>query len=77
MSAKVIRCSECNRRARSGAGWNCTMRSGVMAGYLCPTCQTPEQNAEAEINAATLNYGVDPAGRFVGTAASASRGVAS
>lgn len=51
---------------RSAIGWNAVFRSGVVHSYLCPACQTPEENAEAEINEATLNYsagGVDWLGR--------------
>lgn len=64
--AFIVRCSECNRRMRSTAGWNCTIKSGVIVGNTCPTCQTPEQNAEAEINEATLDYGQDQFGRVIG-----------
>jgi hypothetical protein len=39
---------------------------GVITGYLCPACQTPEENAEAEINFATLDYFVDSSGRVGG-----------
>lgn len=66
MSAKVCRCERCGRRMRSSAGWNMTLEAGVIVGYLCPGCQTPEENAEAEINEATLDYAVDPFGRIVG-----------
>ena len=64
--AAIVRCSECNRRMRSVAGWNCTIKSGVIVGNICPACQTPEQNAEAEINEATLDYGRDQFGRVIG-----------
>ena len=52
---------------RSATAWNVTTSMGVITGYLCPTCQTPEENAEAEINEATLDYqagGVDAFGRM-------------
>jgi hypothetical protein len=35
-------------------------------GCLCPDCQTPEENAEAAINEATLEYGVSVDGRLLG-----------
>jgi hypothetical protein len=36
---------------RWGSGeWNATLRQGVVVGYLCPDCQTPEENAEAAIH---------------------------
>jgi len=53
---KVERCSRCRRRLRSITGWNTVFRQGVVVGLLCPDCQTPEENAEAEINAAGLDY---------------------
>jgi hypothetical protein len=43
-----------------------TLDAGVVVGLLCPQCQTPEENAEAEINAATLIYEVGPDGRIGG-----------
>ncbi|RPA64895.1 hypothetical protein EF294_07375 [Gordonia oryzae] len=64
MSAKIIRCSRCRRRLRNPAtdtAWNVTVERGQIVGHLCPDCQTPEENAEAEINLATLEYGYDPA----------------
>jgi hypothetical protein len=42
------------------------MAAGEPIGYLCPNCQTPEENAEAEINLATIDYSVDDQGRMVG-----------
>lgn len=66
MGKPIVRCSRCNRRMRSTDGWNATMSRGVAVGYICPTCQTPEDNAEAEINEATLDYGLNPFGRVVG-----------
>jgi len=54
--AKVIKCSRCRRRMRRDDGWNMTFRGGFLIGHLCPECQSPEENAEAEINEATLDY---------------------
>lgn len=63
-------CSRCGRRFRETApdadGWNGTYIKGVLVGAICPTCQTPEENAEAEINAATIEYRADAFGRLVG-----------
>lgn len=42
------------------------MKGGVVISVLCPTCQTPEENAEAEINLATLTYSRDADGRYRG-----------
>ncbi|MFC9769333.1 hypothetical protein [Rhodococcus jostii] len=64
--AEVVRCSRCRRRLRRDTGWNVTMSGGRPAGYLCPRCQTPDEHAEAEINEATTDYGVDRHGRLIG-----------
>jgi hypothetical protein len=66
-----VQCSRCKRRASqqqaSADLWNMTFKQGVCVGHLCPNCQTPEENAEAEINAATTRYGVDAFGRMLGS----------
>ncbi|MFJ7258202.1 hypothetical protein ACIQWV_38170 [Streptomyces sp. NPDC098085] len=35
---------------------NIEFTQGGPVGYLCPECQTPEENAEASVKAATLDY---------------------
>lgn len=60
------KCSACGRRHRNQGDWNATVKGGVVVGILCPDCQTPEQNVEAEINMATLDYGRDAQGRLRG-----------
>ncbi|MDQ6854726.1 MAG: hypothetical protein M3046_13715 [Actinomycetota bacterium] len=41
----------------TGAGWSQRADKGRLTDeYMCPDCQTPEENAEAEINEATLDY---------------------
>ncbi|GAA1078068.1 hypothetical protein [Tsukamurella spumae] len=62
----IIKCSRCRRRYRGHGDWNITVKASVIVGHLCPDCQTPEENAEAEIHDATLDYGFDDAGRLVG-----------
>jgi hypothetical protein len=59
----VIRCDRCNRRYRKQDDWNVIGDKGAIVGYLCPDCQTPDENAQAEFNAATLNYSRDSQGR--------------
>lgn len=56
MASKVMRCSRCKRRQRTLHGWNGVFRDGAMVAVICPGCQSPEENAEAEINEATLTY---------------------
>jgi hypothetical protein len=41
-------------------------REGVVVEVLCPEDQTAEENAEKEINEATLNYSEDVQGRAIG-----------
>ncbi|MGH3171003.1 MAG: hypothetical protein ACRDN0_34675, partial [Trebonia sp.] len=65
----AIRCGRCKRRFRKSAKdadqWNVTTSQGVITDFTCPGCQSSEENAEAEINLATLDYSVDPFGRSV------------
>ncbi|MDP9822790.1 hypothetical protein [Nocardioides massiliensis] len=51
------RCSRCSKKYRGRGDWNSTYKQGICIGLLCPACQTPEENAEAAINEATLDYG--------------------
>lgn len=66
MSATVIRCDRCGRRCRRMGDWNATVKRGVVVGFLCPDCQTPEEKAEALVNEATTVYGRDAHWRFTG-----------
>jgi hypothetical protein len=53
-------CSSCGRPYRGQGDWNATLKQGVIGGLVCPDCQTPAQNAEAESNAAAaLTYDKD------------------
>lgn len=59
--SQAIRCSRCNRRYRKWSAdadrWNMVFEGGMFTGaYLCPRCQTPEENLEAEAQQATLDY---------------------
>jgi hypothetical protein len=47
---KIRRCSRCNKRMRNPQGWNVEMIASIEAGYLCPGCQTVEEDLEAELN---------------------------
>jgi hypothetical protein len=46
---KIKRCGRCRRRMRNPHGWNVEMVAGLEVGYLCPDCQTPEEDLEAEL----------------------------
>lgn len=67
MASKVMRCQQCGRRCRNVHGWNVELLQGVPQWVRCPSCQTPEQNAEAEINYALLRYEWTSDGRLLGT----------
>jgi hypothetical protein len=56
---KLIRCDRCGRRYRGQDDWNVTASMGRIVGFLCSSCQTPEENAEAAIKEATLDYRID------------------
>jgi hypothetical protein len=69
MSRRLKPCDRCGRRVRTlaaMAGWNVVVKSGYITGLLCPSCQTPEENAEAATNEATLDFAVIN-GRLVGS----------
>ncbi|MFJ9041059.1 hypothetical protein ACIRF8_31355 [Streptomyces sp. NPDC102406] len=52
-----VRCTRaCWKESSDASRWNTEFDKGVPIGLLCPTCQTPEENAEAEVKAATLDY---------------------
>ena len=53
MTSKIIRCKRCNRRGRNMAGWNHETIAGLVISYLCPDCQTPREDLEAELNLIT------------------------
>ena len=61
MKRRFRPCDRCGRRARSLArmhDWNVIVEFGSVTGLLCPDCQTAEENLEAEVNHATLDYTV-------------------
>lgn len=59
----MVRCMRCDRKYKGRGDWNVVFRKGAPVGLLCPDCQTPEENAEAAINEATLEYSLDDQGR--------------
>jgi hypothetical protein len=50
VSTKVEKCRRCGKRYRGHAGWNEDYVAGLVAGLLCPDCQTAEENLGAEVN---------------------------
>lgn len=59
-------CSRCASVFVGRGDWNVTVKRGYVIGLLCPNCQTTEENAEAEINEATTDYGVAHDGGLLG-----------
>ncbi|MGW1790930.1 hypothetical protein ACWCO0_32605 [Streptomyces tubercidicus] len=57
--AADIVCDRCKRSVLQddSDGWNVVLDKGYAVGFLCPDCQTAEENAEAEVHEATLDYG--------------------
>lgn len=56
---KYPTCDRCGRRGRSKqaiADWNVSFNRGVITELICDRCQTPEENAEAAVNDAMLEY---------------------
>lgn len=67
-SNSIVRCSRCRAKVKvkRAENWNATFSEGLLVGFLCPRCQTPEEHLEAEVNFATLDYSsveTDPLGR--------------
>jgi len=52
--SKVERCYRCGKRYRGTEShldtWNVEYIMGILIGRVCPDCQSPEENAEAEID---------------------------
>ena len=47
------------------AGWIVQLEGGVPVSWTCPLDQDPEDEAEAAVNEAMIEYGVDAQGRVV------------
>ncbi|MEE8727436.1 MAG: hypothetical protein SOI04_07885 [Bifidobacterium thermacidophilum] len=66
---KTLKCGKCGRRFRERAFdaecWNVTLHAGIITQVLCPDCQTPEQDMEAQVNEAMLDYSRNPAGQII------------
>jgi hypothetical protein len=65
---RLIKCMRCERIEAADTpatnGWNIVYDEGRPTGVICPDYQTPEENMEAEVNAATLDYGTDEQGHL-------------
>ncbi|MCX4681312.1 hypothetical protein OG413_45225 [Streptomyces sp. NBC_01433] len=52
--ARCLRCGD--PHTEGDGGWNADWRQGRGHGLVCPTCQTPEEAAEASVKTAYLDY---------------------
>lgn len=50
MSAKVERCERCGKRFYGQQGWSEDYVAGLVVGHLCPDCQSPHEDREAELD---------------------------
>lgn len=65
MTNSVIKCNRCRKRMRNNTNWNMVWVASYYVYHLCPNCQTPEENIEAEfreITGETQGLKVWPAG---------------
>jgi hypothetical protein len=47
----IVRCMRCRRRMRNNASnWNDVWIAGYVVGHLCPGCQSPDENFDAELD---------------------------
>jgi hypothetical protein len=65
-----FRCARCHTVATLPTvleqEWNAVFEDGMVVALICSACQTPEENAEAEINRSAIDYstgGTDELGR--------------
>lgn len=55
---KGVQCGQCGAVASLTdlEGWNAEFKAGRAVAIICPACQTPEQDLEAAVNEAMLDY---------------------
>ena len=54
----LVECLRCGKTEFAGNAdnWNAVFDAGVIVAFLCPDCQTDEENIEAQVNEATIDY---------------------
>lgn len=62
---ETFTCTRCGSTGSDPDGWNGEFEAGRLVAIICPACQTAEQNAEAEINAATIEYETNAFGQLI------------
>lgn len=60
-----LTCTLCANTGTDRGDWNGSYRSGRLLSIICPDCQSADQNAEAAINEATLDYSMNAFGQVV------------
>lgn len=55
---KGVQCGQCGATTplTHMEGWNAEFKAGRVVAIICPNCQTPEQDLEAAVNEAMLDY---------------------
>ena len=60
---RTIQCERCPKVCGDLVGWTVIANEqGAAVGFLCPTCQTPGEDAEADSHEVTLTYDEDEPG---------------
>lgn len=56
--SELVECARCGKVEFAGNAdrWNVVFNMGRVAGFLCPDCQTAEEDIEAQVNEATTDY---------------------
>ena len=54
----LIKCDRCGKVEFAGTAekWNAVFGKGIITGFLCPDCQTDEEDLEAQVNEAVIDY---------------------
>ncbi len=63
-----LTCSRCGRSGTDRGDWNGNFKAGRLVTVTCPACQNPDENAEAAVNEATIEYGTNAFGQLTGRA---------
>lgn len=50
------RCGRCGKHASDTSGWSAAVAMGAIVSILCGSCQTRDEQAEAAVNSATLDF---------------------
>lgn len=62
--APTYTCTRCHTTGANRGDWNGIFDGGLLVEVCCPSCQTPEEIAEAVIKEATLHYRISEWGHW-------------